>query len=479
MNIIKSTITTSLIIGLGATSAWADNANIPNNFQAGTPALAAEVNANFSSAKLAIDDNYSRITAIQLQPGATGLTGAIGATGLNGAVGATGAAGTNGINGAVGPIGLTGAAGTNGINGAVGPIGLTGAAGTNGIDGAVGATGAAGTNGIDGAVGPMGLTGGAGADAFVPAGVSVLGSTSTPPTGFTYNGIQVPVIGGAGVWATKTAAPVNLAGMSSATVNGKVYFLGSHVYDPASDTWTPIAATTTARNGAQVAVIGTDIYLMGGRIGGVFQTVVEIYDTLTDTWSAPLAPLPITTSAGAAAVFAGKIYTFGGWNTGNPRNDCYEYDPALNTWVAKAPLPYNGIGMYALTIGNQIHVFGGANHHVYNPAADTWTAKSVSSNIAALGGAVVLNGIIHTLGGNDTTGTQFISAVHEQYDPATDAWTTTSSPLPTALYLLHAATIAGKIYTFGGNWGYAGTQFTLTTSELTPPAATMFVHTKN
>ena len=56
----KIIITTSLLLGL-STTAIAGEANIPNNFSAGSPAIASEVNANFSALKDAIDDNHTRI----------------------------------------------------------------------------------------------------------------------------------------------------------------------------------------------------------------------------------------------------------------------------------------------------------------------------------------------------------------------------------------------------------------------------------
>lgn len=45
---------------------------VPTNFSAGTPAVAAEVNGNFTAVKTAVDDNDSRITALETAP-ATGL----------------------------------------------------------------------------------------------------------------------------------------------------------------------------------------------------------------------------------------------------------------------------------------------------------------------------------------------------------------------------------------------------------------------
>ena len=51
------------LMGLGI--ALAGSVTIPNTFVAATPAVAAEVNANFAAVKLAVDDNDARITALE------------------------------------------------------------------------------------------------------------------------------------------------------------------------------------------------------------------------------------------------------------------------------------------------------------------------------------------------------------------------------------------------------------------------------
>ncbi len=43
-------------------TAWASNVTIPNNFTSGTPAVAADVNANFGAVETAVDENDGRIT---------------------------------------------------------------------------------------------------------------------------------------------------------------------------------------------------------------------------------------------------------------------------------------------------------------------------------------------------------------------------------------------------------------------------------
>ena len=61
-NRITLVTTLVVILTIGTPMAIADPLVIPNEFSAGQPASAAEVNANFSAVKSSIDDNDSRIT---------------------------------------------------------------------------------------------------------------------------------------------------------------------------------------------------------------------------------------------------------------------------------------------------------------------------------------------------------------------------------------------------------------------------------
>lgn len=54
--------------------AFGSSVTIPYNFFSGTPARAAEVNANFAAVKSAVDDNDARITAITAAPAYTAPT---------------------------------------------------------------------------------------------------------------------------------------------------------------------------------------------------------------------------------------------------------------------------------------------------------------------------------------------------------------------------------------------------------------------
>lgn len=58
------------MIVIAALPAWfsanAETVNVPHTFTAGTPAVAVEVNANFAAVKTAVDDNHSRLAAVEL-----------------------------------------------------------------------------------------------------------------------------------------------------------------------------------------------------------------------------------------------------------------------------------------------------------------------------------------------------------------------------------------------------------------------------
>ena len=92
---------------------------VPNVFEDGTPASAAEVNANFDALESAID-------GIPAGPqGPAGPAGAAGAQGPAGPAGAQGPAGAAGAQGPAGPAGAAGAAGAQGPAGPQGPAGVS------------------------------------------------------------------------------------------------------------------------------------------------------------------------------------------------------------------------------------------------------------------------------------------------------------------------------------------------------------------
>lgn len=83
---MKAALSTALLVGA---TALAGSVTLPHTFTPGSPARAADVNANFSAVKTSVDDNHSRLQAAEGQVGAlqgsvTTLQGSV--TGLQGDV---------------------------------------------------------------------------------------------------------------------------------------------------------------------------------------------------------------------------------------------------------------------------------------------------------------------------------------------------------------------------------------------------------
>ncbi len=120
----------------------------------------------------------------------------------------------------------------------------------------------------------------------------------------------------------------------------------------------------------------------------------------------------------------GKIYAIGGYTIGGDRVASMEsYDPAANTWSARASMSGARAGMAAAVINNTIYVVGGVavagggrsiplnTVEAYDAVTDTWTTKAPMLTARSAPAAAAVNGTLYVIGG-DGTGSV------EVYDPA-------------------------------------------------------------
>src|SRR5215207_3021371 len=103
-------------------------------------------------------------------------------------------------------------------------------------------------------------------------------------------------------WQLRAPMPTGRSGGGAAVVDGKIYVAGGRpprgndfaVYDPIADLWTSLPDVPTQRNHLAVAAIDGKIYVAGGRFDSGFNSertaVLEVYDPATNSWSAR-APL--------------------------------------------------------------------------------------------------------------------------------------------------------------------------------------------
>lgn len=166
-------------------------------------------------------------------------------------------------------------------------------------------------------------------------------------------------------------------------------------YDPATDTWTPVATLNApeARFNHTAIWTGSKMIVWGGEsdrgIGSL--TVLDnggIYDPATDSWTtitAIGAPLPARCHV---SVWTGtEMIVFGGQNDANlgcgisSVNTGRRYNPDSDTWLpmADAPLGSSLSGPAAVWSGDRMIVWFDDGGGRYDPIMDLWHGVSIDN----------------------------------------------------------------------------------------------------
>ena len=291
-------------------------------------------------------------------------------------------------------------------------------------------------------------------------------------------------------WVKAAPFPQPDEELYGAVVNGKFYVLGAwgdganppglnYEYDPALDTWTkkkPIPVPV--HHQAQTSYNGK-LYVFGGCLRGISgegasQNAWE-YDPAEDTWR-PLAPIPVKRCSAIAEQVDGKIYLIGGLEPmENGRGTRVTglnqmYDPASNTWTARSPMPTTRNHAASGVANGKIYVLGGrqgdgripvtSNTDVveeYDPVTNVWgPIKERMLMVRSGGGWAACNGKIY-VGGGEWITREFHAALKalDAYDPATNTWQVLPS-LPGAVHGNAMGCIGNKLHTVGGKMRAGG-----------------------
>lgn len=312
-------------------------------------------------------------------------------------------------------------------------------------------------------------------------------------------------------WVSLAPFPEPREEVLGVAANGKVYvFTGLlpgwkpaaivYEYDPATNAWTKKKPMALPSHHVAFAEAGGKIYAFGGFVpppsGAMGWTPIDNaweYDPGADAWKA-LAPMPTKRGAAAAAAVNGKIYVIGGATLAPGATQPYldfkarqnvlgtveEYDPAANSWRARAsmPTPRNHVAIGA--INGKIYVAGGrvgapyiglssdiSVTEVYDPAADQWGAVLARMPTARSAMAYgVHGGRLLTAGGEWQDPTmQAVFRSFEAYDPATNTWTTLP-PMALARHGLAGAVVGNRFYAISGDLQSAGTGQEMSTKSV-------------
>ncbi len=291
----------------------------------------------------------------------------------------------------------------------------------------------------------------AGADGSRAARASVTGSAA--PT--------VPAAG-TGTWQQLPEYPEEIMDNAVATYEGKAYSVGgvtgiiggvaladSFVYDPVAGAWSPIADLPQPLEAPSAAFVNGTLYVAGGwgPVGDEYveQTTLYAYHPATNTWTRR-ADLPVGVASASIAVLGTDVYLVGGCT-----NVCasltpavYRYSTTHNTWTRVADYPTTVQWSACAGLVGEIACAGGASKdpdghtlglksaYVYHPGANTWTRVTdlpytdwAMQSSGANGELQVIGGVVD--GGGLSEGTNEVL----QYDPVSDSWSQLpSSPSP-------------------------------------------------
>lgn len=207
---------------------------------------------------------------------------------------------------------------------------------------------------------------------------------------------------GQGEWRLARPIPIPRANCAAATVGGRIYVVGGlagmgddlaaldavHRFDPDTGRWEARRRLPASRFFAGAAGLGGLLYVGGGEVDGGRDASFLVYDPAVDRWSerAPLPP-PRRSLPGLAATDR-YIYAIGGFaktDLTSPLVSVQRYDPVADSWQEVAPLALRrgNFGSVAFADRRRIIVVGGADvigdqrpklstSEVYDAESDRW-----------------------------------------------------------------------------------------------------------
>lgn len=237
----------------------------------------------------------------------------------------------------------------------------------------------------------------------------------------------------AGAWSAGPPLPAAHHHVVAAVVDDRVLVLGALSglgFAAARVAWeldgagawqelTPLSAER-ARGAGATAVVGSDVYVVGGFRGGAAVALADRYDAEADTWH-EVAALPAARDHLVVASYDGVVYALGGRDTDVDavRGEVWAFDPEDGVWREREPMPTPRGGAMAGVVGGRIVVVGGEGNpdhprgvfddaEAYDPVADSWEVLAPMPTPRHGTGAVGIGDTLYVPGGADK---EFFQAV--------------------------------------------------------------------
>ena len=198
---------------------------------------------------------------------------------------------------------------------------------------------------------------------------------------------------------------------------------------PGLPAWRPRAPLHVSRDDFATAVVGRDIWALGGMSGdrGTRLRSIEVYDTRTDTWRTSRVTMPEGLASFEGTAIGHDIYVFGGLDGNSlPSDFAGVLDTTTGRWRRLPPLP---VARYAHTVtlhDGLVYVIGGdgkrgavAEVDIFDPKSERWSTGAPMPKARSSHDAVSVGGLIYVLGGWLGSGP---TDLMQTYDPTTRRW---------------------------------------------------------
>ena len=219
--------------------------------------------------------------------------------------------------------------------------------------------------------------------------------------------------------------------------------------------WTAIDGLETPRDDFGTAVVGSDIWVLGGMTGerGNRLLSIEVLDTTSGTWTTSEVEMPVGVASFEVVATGPRIYAFGGFDAESQAMDfAAVLDTRTGEWRDLPPLPHARYAHTVTAVGGSFYVIGGrdvggevAAVDVFDPRTETWTtldrpmpkprARDSHKTTAVPGGLVVAGGQ------RDFQDSDLV----DLFDPRTGRWTTLPD-LPEPMSRAGIAYADGKLW---------------------------------
>ena len=216
-----------------------------------------------------------------------------------------------------------------------------------------------------------------------------------------------------------------------------------------------------ARTEVAAAVVGDDIYVVGGFAPPSGESSAVVTRLRRGKWSR-VRQLPVALNHAAAVGYRGRVYVIGGYASPNglaqPVATLLRYDPKRNRWDRLPGMPTARAALAVGALGGKLYAAGGADgskaldtFEIYDVAKRRWSRGPDLSVAREHTGGAVAGGRFYVVAGRNPTNT----GVFERYDPGTRKWKRLGD-VPKPRGGNGAAGIGGSIFAVGGEEG-AGT----------------------